>query len=163
MSTATEPLKYLWEAIFIDGTAVVQPADDRSVNHVEGAEYNPSAIRDVFDKIDSGVELDSFILCDVNNTNDVIAVHLRSGFFTIGKQLLSLESPEEVLRDRKLIFHRVIRNDITVTGTVQDDLSVKEEVTGESGPYVHAYEIGYKGYNAKGKAIKKVVMLNGKR
>lgn len=42
---------YLWTAIFADGTHIHQPPDDRYSKHDDMAEYNPSAFRDILDKM----------------------------------------------------------------------------------------------------------------
>lgn len=132
--------KYLFTAKFIDGHIITQPADDRSINHVEGADHNPSAYTDVQDYIKSTSPVGIFSL--QSEQGEIYAVNLSNGEFFINGSLIMLDQPLEELTDRKLIYHRTGRMD-----------------TAGGEPYIYAYNFGYEGKNAKGKTVKKVITI----
>lgn len=144
MSTVTQPLKYIWTAIFEDGNVIEQPEDDRSIKHDESAEHNPSAFRDILDYPE---EVVIFSLRDRDNY--IHEVSLTSGKFVVGEHGMSepryFSLEETLLTDRKLIYFREVR---------------KEFIDGVEQPaYINRYCFGYEGKDAEGKVHKKVIWL----
>ncbi len=140
MSTSSQPLKYLWTAYFQDGIFIEQTEDDRSKNHDENAEHNPSAFRDI---LDYGKPLKYFSL----QSKDLVKyeVDLVEGIFFVNGRELSLE--EVPLKNRKLIYFREMR---------------KQWIDGvEQEPFVSRYCFGYEGKDPDGKIQKKVIYLGG--
>lgn len=151
MSTTKQPLKYLWTAYFKDNAAISQPADDRYSKHIEGAEHNPSAFRDVLDYAEK-ILLVGFMLSDGERFYyvDLVRAEFVIGFhndmkFNIGDSKFHLE--DTPLTDRKVIFFRQVRQDY-IDGAAQE-------------PYVARYCFGYEGKNAQGNVEKKVIYING--
>lgn len=141
MSTTQDKLKFLWTAVFKDGTIIIQPEDDRYSKHDDAAEWNPSAFRDVQDK-----GLENVAVFGMSNEKEVYAVNLELGQFSVGDQLFSLEL--EPLQKRKLVFLREV---------------LQHQVLGEDAgaPYVNRYILGYEGKNSHNKTEKKFIYVNG--
>jgi hypothetical protein len=132
--TTSQPLKWLFRAIFSDGTILNQPEDDRSQNHVEGAEHNPSAFSDVLARED---ELVAFSLYNPD-TDETIAVDLRNGLFTVNGVTIAIHDQYFVPEEHKLrlIYFRESRIDFQ--GDVQNR-------------YVNRYFIGWQCTDSSGR------------
>lgn len=135
MSTVSGTLKYLWSALFEDGTQIDEPADDRYSKHDDTAEGNPSAFRDVLDKEEES-KLVAFWLTNVE-TGDKIGVDLTTGQFAINGvpfdahgQLVDLSNKE-----LKVVFHREVRKDTVVSATTLEEQDVHH--------YINRYFIGF--------------------
>lgn len=144
MSTTKQPLKYLFSAEFDDGHIIRQPADDRSIKHIEGAESNPSAFTDVLEYSWTH-NLTAFVLAN-EDFSDIFMVDLLDGSFRINGVDFSQE--DEPLVERKIIYFREVY--------IQQELG-KEA----SEPFVNRYIIGYEGKDSNGKVQKKVIYING--
>lgn len=131
--------KYLWEATFEDGRIITQPEDDRYSKHVDGAEHNFSAFRDVIDHMEKS-PLEFFAL--VGRDRQVFAVSLKSGEFFVNGTTFMLDQPLEELKDRKIVYFR----------TKRANMQSREQS-------IHAYNFGYEGKDAKGNVIKKVITV----
>lgn len=146
MSTTTDKLKYLWTAVFKDGSQLDQPEDDRYSKHDDNAEWNPSAFRDIQEHPS---EVQIFAL---RGADSAFYVNLETGEFATLNGLeanpivYSLE--QEPLKKRKLIYVREMQ---------------QHQVLGEDAgaPYVNRYIIGYEGKNSKNRVEKKVIYING--
>lgn len=144
MSTVDEPLKYLWTAWFVDAHMIEQPANDQYSKHIEGAEHNPSAFRDVLD-YERVSPIKWFAL---EGAGKWYSIDLCSGLFAAtsddGTEAhFSLE--DTPLSNRKLIFFRQVQMQ-TIDGVPQP-------------PKVARYCLGYEGKNAEGKVEKKVIYI----
>lgn len=146
MSTVAQPLKYLWTAYFDDGKVIEQPADDRYSKHDDDAEYNPSAFRDLLDYQKKA----KLIYFDINDGTFAYGVDLPSGRFGINGTWFEVGEDEHALKDRELIYYRAVKQDHT--------LHPNGEITAHE-PEIEAYFFGYKGKNANGKIVKKVVRI----
>jgi len=149
MSTTTQSLKYLWTAVFDDGRVIEQPADDRYSKHLDTAEWNPSAFRDVLDYSEEH-NLATFVLKDVTDGYAEYGIDLGDGMFWTWNPEGSLEFSleDEPLTERKIIFFR--------------EMYQQQELGKEAGePFVNRYVIGYEGKDSKGKVQKKVIYING--
>lgn len=142
MSTVSKPLDYLWTAYFDDETIIEQPEDDRYSKHDESAEWNPSAFRDVTEKIDNGASVDLFVLYGDGVVHTVDLVH---GKFTIDGNEIELEN--DCTTQRKLIYYRNVEKD-WIDGVEQN-------------PRIVGYSFGYEYKDEKGRVQKKVITLNG--
>lgn len=141
MSTTPDKLKFLWTAVFKDGTIINQPDDDRYSKYKEGAEHNFSAFRDVQDK---GIK--NVAVFGLANESEVYAVNLELGQFSVGDQLFSLE--DEILQQRKLVFFR----EVLQNWKLGEDSGI---------PKVNRYILGYEGKNSQNKVEKKFIYING--
>lgn len=153
MATTAQPLKYLWTAYFEDGLEIQQPANDRYSKHDDEAEWNPSAFRDVLEAQEKGNKLTSFELTRVYGyaqIGEVFWVNLEDGRFAVsndGGLDSYFKMEDEPLTDRKLIYHRIMRQEFT---------------DGEPGePFVHQYAIGYEGKDSDGKVHKHIIYVDG--
>lgn len=142
MSTVSKPLEYLWTAYFEDETVIEQPEDDRYSKHDPNSEWNPSAYRDVLDKIESGVAVDLFVLVGDGTVHTLDLVH---GKFTIDGTEIELEN--DCRNPRKLIYYRTVEKDYI------DGIETDARIT--------AYSFGYEYKDDKGRVQKKVITLNG--
>lgn len=134
---------YLWTAIFADGTHIHQPPDDRYSKHDDTAEYNPSAFRDILDKMQES-KLVGFDLSSTDGHHRCYLDMLSRSFYIDGN-LIWLERPGEELTDIKLIYFRTMESS-----------SVNPE------PHVIAYNFGYAGIDSKsGRSVEKVITLYG--
>lgn len=142
MSTVKEPLQYLWTAYLDDGTIIEQPEDDHYSKHDDSLEHNPSAFRDIQDKLDAGVRVDLFVLFGdgVHHT-----VNLVDGTFTIDGTKLSLVEDDA---ERELIYYRDIDMELDL------EHGFKE-------PKLYSYNFGYKYRDEKGRVQKKIITLYG--
>lgn len=133
--------KYLWEATFKDGHIIRQPIDDRYSKHVEGAEHNFTAFKDVLEYQETS-PLEFFAL--VGHDRQVYAVSLDTGEFFVNGTTFRLEEPLDELDNRQIIFHRTRRLNMA-----------------NNEAYIYAYNIGFKG-NRPGsdKIVKKVVTIS---
>lgn len=134
MSTTTQPLKYLFTAIYKDNTTFKQPEDDKSKNHTEGAEWNPSSFRDVdqdnlhYFALEENPE-------DLLNGNYRVVVDLETGLFIINGQVVQLHDQNDVLGKLKLIYFREVQKDF-IDGEEQEARVTKyfvgwETITGK--------------------------------
>ena len=141
MSTTQDKLKFLWTAVFKDGTIINQPEDDKYSKHDDKAEWNPSAFRDVQDK-----GLENVAVFGLANETEVYAVNLELGQFSVGDQLFSLE--DEILQKRKLVFLREV---------------LQHQVLGQDAgaPYVNRYILGYEGKDSHNRNVKKFIYIDG--
>ena len=93
------PLKYLFTAVFEDGSFIMQNSEDRS-------EIDPekrSTFYDVLQKAET-TPIKTFELIDVPGGNHRYSVHLDDGHFEING--VSFKMHEEELSDFRLIFFR---------------------------------------------------------
>lgn len=131
-------LEYHWKATFYDGHVIEQPENDRYSKHDDTKEHNPSAFRDILDYL----EVSPVRLFSLHGKNgEIYAVNLETAEFFINGSRVSLEQPNEMLVNRKLIYYR----------TKQANLN-----TGEVS--VVSYSFGYEG-KIYGKVVKKVVTI----
>lgn len=144
MSTVPGKLSAWWSAYFEDGHVIDQPDDDRYSKHVEGAEHNPSAFRDVIDYQEKS-KLTQFHLI---KGSKIYGIDLEHGTFFLnpGNFEFSFEGQNEILTDRQVIFFREVLQHNTANGGVQP-------------PYVNRYFFGYKGRNEKGQSVEKVLNI----
>lgn len=159
MSTVKGPLKYTWTGYFDDGKILEQPEDDRYSKHDDNAEHNPSSFRDLLDHMDKA----KLIYFDINDGTFAYGVDLPTGRFGINGTWFSLESLEEPLTDRKLVYWRgVQRDDVIESVDVQqeDGTITKEVVTTQGEPYVDGYFFGYEGKNRSGNNVQKVIRVD---
>lgn len=135
MSTVNQELKYLWSAIFQDGTQIDQPADDRYSKHDDKAEGNPSAFRDVLDKQKES-KLVLFGLADAITKDLVIAVNLTNGQFITESITFDAHPQNLDLSDKELqvVFHREVRRDTTM----DENWEEKDE-----NHYINRYFVGW--------------------
>lgn len=149
MSTVQEPLKYLWIALFANNHKIIQPANDQYSKHVEDAEHNPSAFRDILDYEETS-PLTHFQL-HKKDFYESYGVDVSRGEFWIsnteGTMPLPFSLESEPLTDRKLIYFREVHLQ-TVGGVPQE-------------PFVNRYCFGYEGKNKDGIIEKKVLYING--
>lgn len=139
MSTVSTPLKYLWSATYKDGSQFDQPANDRSKNHDDNADWNPSAFRDIDQD-----NLRSFALYDRVTGTTIVDVDLETGLFNIAGVEFSQEDQNfQPVGNRKLMYFREVRQE-SVGGVVR-------------APYINRYFIGWEAKDATGKNHK--VML----
>lgn len=131
---------YLWTAVFADGTNIHQPPDDRYSKHDDTAEYNPSAFRDILDKMQES-KLVGFDLSSTDGHHRCYLDMLSRSFYIDGN-LIWLERPGEELTDIKLIYFRTMES--------------------SKGRYhrVVAYNFGYAGKDVNsGKIVEKVITI----
>lgn len=133
-------LKYLWEATFLDGHTITQPADDRYSKHDDKAEHNPSAFRDILD-YQKKSPLAFFALIGQEKPN-IYTVSIVNGGFYVNNATFSLEQSPLELKDRKLIYFRTQQANLQ-TGEVQ----------------TKSYNFGYEGKDSNGKTVKKVMTI----
>lgn len=143
MSTVNSELKYLWTAVFEDGTQIEQPVNDHYTKHDDSSEGNPSAFRDVLDKKKES-KLTYFYLIGVEKSV-VVGVNLITGKFYIDSiefdahpQNLDLSNEE-----LQIVFHREVRRDTNLDGEVLKH-------------YVNRYFIGWQ---VKGKNITQTIAV----
>ena len=144
MSTVKDPLDFLWTAYLDNEEVIEQPEDDHYSKHDESAEWNPSAFRDVQDRIDQGVKVDLFVLAGDGVIHTVDLVH---GRFTVDGTELELGDETDRATDRKLIYYRTVEKD-WIDGVEQEARIV-------------AYSFGYEYKDSKDRVQKKVITLNG--
>jgi len=144
MSTSPNPFKYLWSAEFDDGHIIRQPADDRYSKHIDGAEWNPSAFRDVVEYGETH-NLTAFVLAN-SDLSDIFMIDLLNGDFRVNGIDFSLE--DEPLKDRKIVFWREMYQNQTLGEELQ-------------APFVNRYILGYEGFNSENKKEQKVIYING--
>lgn len=143
----TTPLKYRWTAYFDDGTVLKQPEDDRYSKHVDGAEHNPSAFRDILDH----EKIAKLIYFDLNDGTFAYGVDLPSGRFGINGTWFGLEPEDAPETKRKLIYYRVVDRDKVI------NFDTDEEQDKE--PVIQAYCFGYEYKDAHGKNVQKVIQI----
>lgn len=139
---STKHLDYLWTAYFDDESIIEQPEDDKYSKHNDSSEWNPSAYRDVLDKIESGASVDLFVL---HGDGVFHTLNLVEGKFTVDGTELTLESDCET--PRKLIYYRTVEKDF-IDGVEQDSRIV-------------SYSFGYEYKDNKGRVKKAVITLHG--
>ncbi len=149
MSTVKQPLKYLWTAYFEDGVVLEQPADDRYSKHVEGAEQNPSAFKDLLDYTEKA----KLIYFDINDGSFAYGIDMPSRRFGINGTWFSLPE-EEPLEDIRLEYFRTVKRNDKVNFK---DGAVESIEEGE--PEIEYYNFGYSGKNAKGERILKTIRI----
>ena len=142
MSTTKKPLDYLWTVYFDDGTIIEQPYDDRYSKHDDTKDWNPSAFRDILDKVEEGGKIDLFILHGDGVVHTVDLVH---GEFMINGTKIELEN--DCTGPRKLIYYRTIEKDYL------DGVEQEERIVG--------YSFGYEYKDDNGRVRKAVITLNG--
>lgn len=134
-----EPFRWLFVAHFKDGSKIEQPHDDRSKNHVEGREKNPSAFTDVLEHED---ELEVFELVNVE-TDESMLVDLQTGAF-VSNHTTAFHAHDQFVEPTehklKLIYHRETRLDHDMAGNLKRH-------------YVNRYFIGWQAIGTKHKAI----------
>lgn len=149
MSTVAQDFKYLWTAIFRDGTEITQPEDDHYSKHDDSVENNPSAFRDVLDKQKES-KLVAFYLENVV-TADRIGVDLESGQFGINS--IAFEAQPQNLdlssKELEIVFFREVRKD-TVMGVADWEEKRVDH-------YINRYFIGWQ---VKGENIIQTVALS---
>lgn len=153
MSTSPNKLKYLWIA-YIDGEKhIVQPADDRHPDHDDNAEWNPSAFRQVQDKLD---RVTGFALFPANERpGNTYFVSLTEGWFSVNGRIFWLQDPDDVLTDRKLVFYRPAHQKQTIT---QNPETRKMETVTHP-PEVIGYVMGYEATDQHGKRVLKTITI----
>lgn len=144
MSTVKQPLDYLWTAYFDNEEVVEQPEDDHYSKSDPSAEWNPSAFRDVRDRVEAGIKVDLFVLHGDGVVHTLDLVH---GKFTIDGVSISLGDESDRASDRKLIYFRNVE---------------KQWIDGiEYDPKIVSYTFGYEYTDTKGRVQKKVIELDG--
>lgn len=144
MSTVSKPLDFLWTAYLDNEEVIEQPEDDHYSKHDESAEWNPSAFRDVQDRLDEGIKVDLFVLHGDGVFHTVDLVH---GKFTIDGTEVELGDETDRFTDRKLIYYRTVEKD-WIDGVEQE-------------PRIVGYSFGYEYKDSKDRVQKKVITLNG--
>lgn len=134
-------LKYLWKTTFEDGTVIKQPEDDRYSKHSDGAEWNPSAFRDILDYEGSGHVIELFELVS-NDGTERVGVDLKTGEFIMNNDKFYLEDINADVKSRKLVYYRTMMKDV---------------ITGNQSCI--AYNFGYEYKNEKLKSEKKIIIL----
>lgn len=128
MSTTTQPLKYRFHVIYNDDTEFIQPDDDKSIKHIEDAEWNPSSFSD----IDQNKLV---VFCLVKDTKPIVGVNLENGLFLINGETVQLHDQNDILGKLKLIYFREVQRD-NIDGEWQEGHITKyfvgwETVTGK--------------------------------
>ena len=133
--------KYLWEATFTDNHMITQPADDLFSGHIDGADHNFTAFKDLLNYQERS-PLQFFAL--VGQDRQVYAVNLETGEFFVNGGTFKLDQPLKELENKKIIYHRTMRID-----------------QGSDTPYIYAYNFGYEG-NLLGsdKIVKRIVSIS---
>lgn len=130
-------LKYLFKALFNDGTSIIQNLDDKPQIAKEG-----SAFTDVNLRLNDVIK---FTLLDLNS-QEVVSVNLEKGYFQFagGPPFLAIDPSIQIPPDTKfkLIYFRRYRHTITpigVTGQIpteyhigyqfnKDDIAYKQTI-----------------------------------
>lgn len=135
-------LKYLWTAVFYDGTSMTQPQDDKYSKHDDSKEYNPSSFRDVIEYSEKS-PIWAFIISNPDDENDFYGVRLADGMFCAGGKEFALDKQDEKIVDKQIIYYR----------TMQANMQTGEQ-------RCVAYNIGYKGKDlATGRVTEKVITV----
>lgn len=148
MSTVKGPLRYLWTAVFDDGTELKQPKNDHYSKHDKEAETNPSAFRYIVDK-QKKAKLLVFYLENVE-TGDKIGVDLETGQFAInGIAFYAHEQNLDVTdKELEIIYFREVR--------IDTEMAVMGWTEAGKKHYINRYFIGWQ---VKGKNIKQTVAV----
>lgn len=144
MSTVSKSLNYLWTAYLDNEEVIEQPENDHYSKHNESSEWNPSAFRDVQDRLDGGIKVDLFVLHGDGVFHTVDLVH---GKFTIDGTEIELGNESDRASERKLIYYRTVEKD-WIDGVEQE-------------PRIVGYSFGYEYKDTKDRVQKKVITLNG--
>lgn len=133
MSTIPAPLKYLWTAVYGDGSRFHQTQADESVYQA-----GKSAFADIDHE-----RLTLFVL-QRESDDKRFEVDLINGLFEIDGNVIDL-SPQNFVPTEKLqlVFFREIKVDQEIRATVQADMTVLEEPIGEPKQYVNRYFFGW--------------------
>lgn len=136
MSTVAKDFKYLWSAVFEDGTVINQPEDDLYSKADPKSENNPSAFRDVLDK-QKEAKLVFFYLARQDLVPEVnIGVDLVTGQFEANG--IRFDAHEQNLdlstKELQIVFHREVRKD-TIMGSNWEEQGVNH--------YINRYFIGW--------------------
>lgn len=132
MSTTTQPLKYLWTAYYKDGSSLTQPKNDRSKDHDENSDWNPSSYRDIDQD-----KLQFFALQDHEEERE-FGVNLDTGeFYVNGVPFIQHDQNFQPGEPLRLIYFREMRKD-WIDGVEQE-------------PYVNRYFIGWQAKDINGK------------
>ena len=135
-------LRYLWTAVFYDGTSITQPQDDKYSKHDDSKEYNPSSFRDVIEYSEKS-PIWAFIISNPDDENDFYGVRLVDGMFCAGGKEFALHKQDEKIVDKQIIYYR----------TMQANMQTGKQ-------RCVAYNIGYKGKDpATGKTTEKVITV----
>lgn len=133
MATTEQPLKYIWQAGFDDGTKLTQPENDQYSKHIEGAEHNPSSFRDFLDKCETARP----VWFGLISNEEEYLVDLITGEFVVNGSPFSVQEQNvEPPKMPKLIYFREVRKEF-VDGQEQD-------------AYVNRYFLGWEDkFNSK--------------
>ena len=154
-------LKYLFEAEFTDGETITQPADNASRIHKMDAEgYQPSAFRDVEDKV-AEVPLRRFSIVGDGHR---YTVDMQDGHFEIDDipfaahpQALRVRSTEK--NPLRLIYYRETKQESDLTYTM-DGQGGSELTDVKEGPRVVArYFLGWQTKLDDGENIQQTIAL----
>lgn len=130
-------LDYLFTAEYEDGSIFVQPLDNKSKNHDDNAEHNPSAYSDI--------DQDKLVRFTLTGKGHVYSVDLKTGFFTIDDvQFTAADQNFVPCNPLRLIYFREIRK----TFNVEMD---------EIDHYVNRYFIGWQTNDEEGKNIQHTI------
>lgn len=124
MSTVNKPLKYLFTAVYKDGSTYVQPEDDVSRLHKGDKDFTPSSFRDI--------DHDKLIHFMLTDGTDLYGVDLRTGAFWVNGKELSLHEQnfDPYAHKLRLIYFREVRKEF--------DINMEEKDT-----YVNRYVFGW--------------------
>lgn len=140
MSSIDTKLKYLFVAEYKDGELFIQPPDDRSINHDDTKEQNPSAFADVDFKRLIRFHL---VLPEEGSQVPAFTVDLRDGHFEChGVPFIAHPQEFDTSQHKlKLYFQRETRQELTIKATVGENGEIKEETSRRD--YVNRYFIGW--------------------
>lgn len=139
-----------FEADFSDGTTYIQGIKDESID-TEGK----NAFFDILQRMDQVIRFHI-----IKDTGDRYTVDLRDGHFEING--CPFDAHEQYFDTRgktlQLIYFKEMRRDDTVTGTVQEDLSIKQATT-PGVPYVNRYFIGWQTNKPNGDSVQQTIAV----
>jgi len=132
-------LRWLFVATFTDGHVIQQTQEDKCFSRDDGT---GSAFTDVIEYTQG--HLIGFSLFHINGKESV-QVDLKSGNFMVNGTPFSVHNQyfDPSKYDLKLVYFRETRVDQDITSTVQDDMSVNQEQTGDPRHYVNRYFVGW--------------------
>ena len=142
--------RWLFIATFDDGSVIEQTPEDKSV--LEPA--TRSAWYDVMQRLEAGHKLKQLDLCHVNG-KEIVTVDMHTGAIIINGTPFNAHHEQQfdpaTAELQPILFHETKRRQ-TITGTVQDDLSVKSEISSTEG-FINRYFIGWQEVGGSNKAL----------
>lgn len=134
-------LKWLFVATFKDGTVFNQTHEDKCLTRTDGT---GSAFTDVHEYMEADNALEKFELIN-DHEKQVVTVDMTTGAFIVQGVPMHLHNQyfEPERYPLKLVYFREVRVEQNITATVQDNMSIKEEQTGDLRHYINRYFIGW--------------------